>query len=443
MVLFAGMLIACTPQNNEDKEPQNATELWEKIDAEMDSVQSYEMSNNIQMTFYISGKEVTGTIISGVIESGSNADDYYYYTDSSTTISCPQLNILQKESTIESYQNGTLFISTSNDEVDQRLYQKITLDQYKEFKSDLTNAEFDILDCTGKNFVKNEDGTWQITLSGYTKKTIKAYMETTGIDEDLLGADILDINVDVKANSQYLVDEMSIAFVFDSEDEDSTPSVQATAKYRSFNTAEPVTLSENGYSEADILLIYELDDLLKAKQDASNASFTYDITQTASAMGTEQSAVENDTVSYGLKGGKYFYSITSKYQSTTVEISYENGVRTITQGGQTVTGSQTELEAKTYINNIINNMQYNKSYIKNAYYLEDGRCKIEFAYTDEEPYNEMLNSVFGMDSESVVHYAYVTIENGEITHISNYVKAIADEANEIYFLYQTEIAFKD
>ena len=37
----------------------------------------------------------------------------------------------------------------------------------------------------------------------------------------------------------------------------------------------------------------------------------------------------------------------------------------------------------------------------------------------------------------------VTIENGEITSISNYVKAIADEENEIFFLYQTEIAFQD
>ena len=440
LVLFAGMLIACTPQNNEEKEPETATELWDRIDKKMEALESYEMSSNIQMTFYVSGKKVTGTIVGGVIESNKD-NDYYYYTDSSTTLSCPQLNLFQKENTIESYQNGTLFISTVNDSVNQQLYQDITIDEYKEFKSSITNTEFDIVDCADKEFEKSEDGTWLITLSGYTKKAIKSYTETTGIDKDLIGADILDINVKIKANSEYLVEEMEILFVFDAKE--NIPSVQAVSKYRSFNSAEQVSLSKNAYSEADILLIYELDDMLKAKQDKSSASFTYEITQTASSMGDEQSAVENDKVSYGTNGGKYFYIITSKYQNTIIEINYENGVRTIKQGTQSVTGAQSELEAKTYINSMINNMQYEKSYIKDAFYMEDGRCKIEFAYTDKEPYEQMLNKAFGMSCKAFVHYAYVTIENGEITSISNYVKAIADEENEIFFLYQTEIAFQD
>ena len=132
LVLFAGMLIACTPQNNEEKEPETAIELWDRIDKKMEALESYEMSSNIQMTFYVLGKKVTGTIVGGVIESNKD-NNYYYYTDSGTTLSCPQLNLFQKENTIESYQNGTLFISTVNDSVNQQLYQDITIDEYKEF----------------------------------------------------------------------------------------------------------------------------------------------------------------------------------------------------------------------------------------------------------------------------------------------------------------------
>jgi len=137
-------------------------------------------------------------------------------------------------------------------------------------------------------------------------------------------------------------------------------------------------------------------DGITAIQNANNGKATLDITSNVKLFGQEEKTIEKDTISWGKKNGAYFYDIAAETNANVVAIRFENGVQTITVGKETQTVSQSEDDAKMFLDDLINSAKYQKEAVTSIEKTGDGIYLLKVATFDV---SQLASAVDGMGIE--------------------------------------------
>ena len=149
-----------TKEETKKPEPATAMELWELVDKKMESVASYECDVTMEMIFYSGGFkfESNGTAMYVAI-GDEEKNDYYYYEFMDSDLSCSELSMESKMSTIQAYNEGYAFYSKLTDGEGYSFCSKLTPKEFAEHFNNGVTEDFDYGDCTKAEFKKNDDGT--------------------------------------------------------------------------------------------------------------------------------------------------------------------------------------------------------------------------------------------------------------------------------------------
>ncbi len=431
MTVFA----SCNPDPK--FEPQNAGELWDKINETMDALNSYESTGTGTLSFKLANVKFSMDMEMKLIVSGLKEGDYYYYnfsdmsldqTDDTSLASVP--DEIMREKSIEAFHNGKMFVSLESDERTQKLCSPLTKEEYIAYREsrESETSDIDYNDCTNASFTHNEDGTWTLQYSGYTKKTIDQMVDDFGMMETEFDFEVEDMEVFILCDEKFQVKEMNVKFIFDESSKESTdPFFELKTQYTSYNAATPVTdtLNPADYTEIpDCRFLTEVEDMIEALEEKKDGSFTLDLEQTLSipSLNQTQSYTEIDTVVYGEKNGSYFYDITAVTDSENIEISYENGKQTIRVEGEEQIFSQTKADAKAYINGLINTASYSPDYVSLITKKADGVYEIQCDEPETAAYEAMFETYAGELLE-ISQTITITVQDGSIVKIENHTLA--------------------
>ena len=157
--------------------PEDALELWERINETMDSLSSIEMTISTQKVYYSAGHQYRQYTESYVL---STQDAHY--TESESRLSCELLNLEQTINMVEAFYDGKMYRAVSDGTYDQKFYSEMSHEDFDGLQTGGLTAELTLADCTTAVFSKTEPDGWQLDFSGYTKKTIDQAMGNLGVE---------------------------------------------------------------------------------------------------------------------------------------------------------------------------------------------------------------------------------------------------------------------
>lgn len=436
-LIFSLMLALVSCVGGSVSEPKTIDELWARVNEKMDGLSSYEVDTNFQMKYEIEGYVIEATADGRAVYCNIGKENFHHYDYVQMTMSCSELSLLEKSTSIEAYNDGNMFYSDISDAGTQKFFSPITAEEYQEYinKSELDDDVF--LDCTNKSFEKRDDGKWEIKYSGYAQRSLVLILNEMGYDGEVLDVDgIEDVEIIVIANKEFLVEEMTYTLIYGAG---FSEEMTGTSTYSNFNTAEPVVepLKVENYTKiADVRLLDGIDEKIKDIQNADDGKVSVHINQNIYVDGAKSfSQEEEDTILYGTKNGKYFYDIEADINGKIIDVEYKNGSQKITQDGEVYYNDQSEDEAKFYVNGLINIMYYDKSCVLNMNKVTDGTYKIECDVYNIETYENYFSSL-GQNAwfESAEQTITVYIEDEKITKIESTVKALGGVAQGTEFI---------
>ncbi|MBR5322877.1 MAG: hypothetical protein IKU48_04970 [Clostridia bacterium] len=405
-------------------EPTSAKELWELVDAAMENAESYEGAMTADMVMFMNGFKIESKVSGFEISIGQrDALDYYYYRFLKTEVLCEDLLLDEMSTEIEAYNQGMTFVSTIKGNSAQNFCSKMTVDEYLEFSTNVLSKEFDFGDCTKSDYLKNEDGSWSLSFSGYTKKSISLLLKETGFDEDMLSVDVIDVIISLTADNEYRVAEMSLELVFDVEETDTAiPVFKEVMKYSKYGEAKKTLegIDPSEYTEVDdVAVLDKTTDAINEYAGLSEGSFELDITQNLKVGAETNKYTEKDSVFFGKINGGFVYTADSTINGmTTVNMDYRNGVQKITQGVDVETYNLSDDEAKAIVYNLINTAAYDKTIVTDVEKLGEGVYK----FTVEEPnlasYEEALIPM-GITCKSGKQSIVVTFAEDKLSKIES------------------------
>lgn len=344
-------------------EPATVQELWNKINETMEALESYESKGDMQMTVYNVGMKIdTVSTVTSVfyIKEGNE----FSYIDSEVKMTCKEASLDETYKNVVAFYNGKMYIQNKTGDFDQKFCSTMTYTDFLVAQSDRFISDIDMLGCTDASFSKNDDGTWSLDFSGYTKKVINAFLKESEITEKDLGGDIVDMEINVLADSAFLATKVTIKLVFDNdENSTTTPALSMVTEYSKHDAVEPdytVIKTEEYVEVADVRILDKVEDGIENIENAKNADFELEVKETTEAFGNKNTYTEKDTISFGEENGGYYYNITAKTDQATITISYKNGVQTYKQGGQSQSAEMTDDTARSTIKTLINHAGFNK-----------------------------------------------------------------------------------
>ncbi len=412
-------------------DPKTAEELWERIGEVMEGFDSHEIAMEMDMVMVVEGYAVESSATGTLIE--DSGDDYYYYSDTKITMKCDELDLDQESRAISAFMDGKAFEFRSEDGYERKLYSKMTAEEYATYLAadkEESSLDTDITDCTNAEFAKNEDETWTLIYSGYTKKAVNGITSALSTQElDVFGADIVDVKVTFLTDENFRVTDISMEFEFDvDEDAKQTPVLDVRMKLVAVGdgvTRVTDTIDASKYKEVDDLAIRkEITELIKDRYEAEEGSFRYVQEQTFKVMGQTDKFTETDTVLYGVRDGKFYYDVTAEYDSVSMKLAYENGACTVTVEGESYSEPQTEQEARALVEMLINDSTYgyHAESITNITDKGNGVWEIEQALGDTSELEGIFESMDGT-YKSATQTVTVTIKDGKLTEIKTVITA--------------------
>lgn len=405
-------------------DPTSAKELWELVDNAMNNAESYESDLLGEFVMYIGGYKMVSKASGFEIKVGDkNDNDFYHYLFIKGDASCDELSFSETSNNIEAYNQGMAFIYTAKGDSVQSFCSKMTVEEYFEFNNDILSDELDLAECTKSEFSKNEDGSWNLSFSGYSKKTIGVFLKAIGFDEIQSSVDVMDMKISLTADNEYLVGEMVLELVFDVEETDtSIPVFKEVIKYSKYGEAKKTLegINPSEYTEVDdITVLGKVGDAIDEFANLAEGSFNLDINQTLK-VGTETNKYnESDYVFFGKINGGFVYTLDSMVNGVTaMNIDYRNGVQTVTSGADSERYSLSESEAKKIVYQLINTAAYNESYVTDIEKLSEGVYKFTVDVPDLSAYEESL-APMGVTCKSGKQGIVVTFADDKLSKIES------------------------
>ncbi len=408
-----------TTEAPEEKAPETAEELWTRVDEVMTAVPSYEYKSVMQFTYYYMGMKFdTSSIGNGIF--CELEDDYYIYSDDRMDMVCTEMSISRTQERMEAYSDGKMYIYNSTGDAAQRFCSAITYEEYAEESTGILD-DFDLLDCTGKSFEVAEDGSYTMSFSGYTKKAVDNFLESGGIDEDDLGAAILDLELTVSADSEFHVTKMLFNLIFDVEEDDTmAPVITMEIEYSGFGVTEPNydQLKTEEYTEIDDARIFgDISEQLEEFTQAKSGEFVSDSSQTNIIFGEEESFYEKNTVSFSEENGGIIYEIEMESSEGDGSIRYKNGTQNVVYLGEEYSQPQTDSEAREFVASLLD-VEYDSARISDVEKVEEGVYVFTVEHPDDAYYKSYFQSI-GMEYQSMTQTFTVTMDGEELLKIAN------------------------
>ncbi|MBQ8731406.1 MAG: hypothetical protein IJY82_01070 [Oscillospiraceae bacterium] len=386
--------------------PKTAGELMDRIDQTMEQMTSYREDIVSEMTLFYRGykMEATATAWTVITEDA-------FYEEGSTRYICKELNLDEQEKTMEAFYNGKMYLLSKDNTYTQKLCSEITKEEYKEIRKNILSEDIGLKECVNQTFSQKENGDWELSFSGYTKKTIDALMELMKVSDDYWGGTVVDLQVMYQSDAEYRAKTVQFSFVFEEEEGGDTPEFTITMTCSKYNSAEfdPSILNEKEYTLVDdAWILSKISSSILDMKNASAGSFTMECETQIKVKEEKQTTKETDAVSYGRKNGGYYYDIVAKTNDQTITIQYQNGTQTVSGGGETQTASLSEEDAKLFVDSLINAPNFTESAVTAIQKQKDGRYRLTVRRLSLEPYQEAYAQA-GIDLENTGWQEFVIL----------------------------------
>ena len=405
------------------KAPKSAQELYDRVAMQMNAMDSIKTDISMSMILFVNGYEMKSESTGYIVENVNVEGDYYFYEESILKLTSDALSLDETQKSIKAYHTGDYFIYNEQNGAVQKLYSPMTTEEMKEYLSKNSLTTFDLIkDCATKTFAKNKDGMWELSCSGYTKLAIEEISEDMGLDDDMLSAEVMDMQLIMVVDKKYRATQMKIDFVF--EETKKMPSISMTMNFSQYNEADVVLdFLDIDYTKVnDIRMLSDIEEMLDARSESESGNFTLNIEETVRDPNGQSSVyMEDNTVSFGEDDEGYFYDIDAVINKISYDISYKKGKQTIISDYDFQDKAQTEQEARDWIKSLID-VGYDPVIVTDIKDNGDGVYKLICDNPKTDVYEEYFESNGGTLS-SVKQTITVTIKDGSICSISNFVLA--------------------
>ena len=431
--------------------------FFDVIDKKYNAQKSFQLDLSASFVFYVEGNEIKADADGVIIMDTSRSKHVYYYEKTTTNAVCDALSMNETETAIEAYNDGKFFIYSENKNGKNAIYSEEKSDDFiKYFEASNSTDEFspDFNDCTNKELIKNEDGTYTYKTSGYTNKTIDLFAKSTDLTSSILDLDINDIEfaitVDKKANLQ----SGEIKFIFD-KNNGKTPEMNISFSCKYGDSIIKITddINPDDYTKTEnILLMKNIELMLNKKYDSESGSFKLDVYQVLLRNSKETTSREVDRVSFKTQNEAFTYDIDVIYDGTELKLSYADGTQTLTAENQTNTAKQTDEEAKEFIKSLMKSIEFSADMLSDVKQTSDNVYRFTIKNPDKTPYQKVYISLAGGYLQSgygvseISQTITVTIEEGEIVSIFSNVSTkgkLSATSNTISYTVNTKIEFTD
>lgn len=400
--------------------PTSAIELWEKIDRTMDALKSYQCENKIEFVSFYDGQEIkinSKTIISEL----SSKDEYAYLEESETTIESSERAVVENTSSLEAFYNGKMYVANKDSSNEQKIMSEITAEKYKDTKENafLMDEDFDFSACTNSDFSKNEDGSWKVEFSGYTKKSFDAFLKSMQLKEEDFGADIDDMQITATCNSKFYATTLEIKFVFD-DDASVKPKFDCKGTYSKINEAKIDTAKINDADYKLVHDVYILDTLQTNLDDyiaADKGAFTSKLQSKITLDSTQKTGEENHNFEYGVENGGFYYSDQVTSKDANYNTSYKNGTQTISYAGEKLNNSLNEIDAKAVVLTYMGYGNYDKISVNSITKQSDGVYKITLSIGDKASFDGVIDPAYDSKVTSSSQEMLVTFSGEKLKKI--------------------------
>ena len=344
-------------QNNQENQekigqenPITSAEVMEKINAAMDGLVSYESTNESEVIAYVGGSKLT---ISGdsreIVFLEGETVNYFY---SSAAMSTKYAGVEIKLNTLEAFNEGKYFLSSSRGDDKSKIYSELTAKEFEDFYNE-RNENFSIVEgYSSVSHVKNEDGTYTVTLSDFNQENIDELNSSYGFPSEAGGGKIIAYNVTLSVGSDFLIRNVAIDYVFSN----TTFSGKETVTFSNFNNAKKMlnAINPDNYNKVDdARAIFLYNSLIKDKAASNSEAFRFLFDQYVVVGKARKQNSQNDEVSYGVDNGKYYFEIDSDVNGEKNNLTYNDEVCKLNGEINSIYCSSDE-EAKKIINDYFN-----------------------------------------------------------------------------------------
>ena len=426
-------------------EPANGTELWDKINTVMEEVDSVYGESEITATCYANGLVFTleGTVTEVYADDG-------FCMDSVMVMKNAEHGMEITMNSLEAYYDGKMYYLSEDGTTSQKLCTEMIFEDFLESQEDHTIDADDYSDCTNIDYTKGEDGGWTVKTSGYTGSFIRKLAEQTGLDNELLGADVDDVEITAVVDADFLVKTIDIKFIFDDSDPTVSPEFTMKMTYSDYGKTvmDPAKIKTEEYTLVDDIVVLDtIEEGITDLQNAISGNFEYNYKSTVNIFGSDDVTEEKDIVSYGRKNGAYFFELDSDYDGEELKLAYSGGVYSVTVGEETSTESCTDAEAKTIIDDLIDSAYYSKQSVTMVEKVSEGVYKLTVDKMSSAEYSAYLTEM-GITSAEPSQTITVTLDGDNITKlettiITSGVYNFEGQTADVKITEEVEITFKD
>lgn len=438
-LLLTFSLAACQEAQQQPlgQEAESAAVLWEKIDQTMNALESMEITSTTQFAYYVSGNRYNRSVKRYLL----SAKDAHY-TRSEDTTTCPEMEYEQSFTTMEAYFEGKVYTAVNTGVYEQKFCTEMTHEEYDHAPSGDLTEEFQIAVCEQSTCCKDENGLWNLHFSGYDKAAIDSVLTSLGLMDALLSETILDMEVSITAGDDYYVHKMQIKLIF--AEGEHTPEFSVTAEYTGLNstTFDTAQLNPQEYVMVeDLRILTALTDALKQRQNADSGRFTMDMTNTYIIGKDVTVSIENNQIDYARQDGWYTYTVVSNSDGVSYRIHYQNGMRTVTAGKDGYVTEQTDEQAKSFIDGLIDSARYNSAAVTDIQKREDGSYVLTCGKLDVREYTEGYDAQQLQLTEATQEIV-VSFEEGLLSSVQSLITIRGDyDGESITMITETQVAF--
>ena len=412
LAVLAVLILALCQNALKPNTPPNAAEIWNKIDEAMSSVTSMELTVTTNRVYYQDDNryEFTGT---KYVLSTTDA----HYTESKSMLVCEAMELEETLQQVDAYYGGKLYRSVQSNGYNQKLCSAMTHEEYDQMHSGEPTNEIPLIGCNESAVSGSESDGWVLTFSGYESKNIEQTIQNFGLSQESLGGVIVDMKVVISVSADYHVKTIDVTFAFEDAEGENTPSISVNTAYTGYNEVvfDPARLNQEEYVEVeDIRLLDKLSQDLVQLQNAQLGQF--ELTKNTTEVYHKQTTTykEQSTMIYGWKDSRYFYLSNNILDGKTSVVHYENGKQTIVSDDPAYPVAVPEVEAKAFVDGLIDTARYDPFAIKSIEKVSDG----VYLLTSDRP-NLADYETAGMELSTSNQQIAVTYENGKLVKIES------------------------
>ena len=395
----------------------DANSLFKAIESQMQQATQFQIEGNIEASITVMDQTIALEGSTKFITTNPNSDDPYYY--SKNKVSATVAEQTQKQTVVLAYYNGKAYMS--NTQHDSYIYSRMAKEDFLQLMEKDQETALDVMAASNQEYKQNDNGTWKLELSGYSKKALKkmiAALDPDGTFSEYF--EITDIEWTIEADSQFRAQKIEINFVPDEEKSEETDKLTICYDNAKYEGVTPIIedLTDGDYQKvADMKILQTLKDHLTDLKNSDNGAFTLNSKTTATAGKNQSASQEIDEVRFGKKNGAYFYSIQTTTNNRTLRLSYENGTRTTIGAGAPIEESFTDEESKSFIDSLLDNGVHFDIYRISDVSVEETEDGTVYTLSSVSP-SETMKSTFEYCAEYLQEIT-VTVSDGKITKIVN------------------------